>query len=40
MVFKLSYEFMDVAKRSGDVIHKNEETHRMVEASNAFAHFR
>ncbi|CAJ1978179.1 unnamed protein product [Sphenostylis stenocarpa] len=40
MAFKLSSELVDVVKGSGDVIRKKEETHRMVEANRAFAHFR
>lgn len=31
---------MDVAKGSGDALHKKEETHRMAEANITFAHFR
>ncbi len=40
MAFKLSYELMDVARDNGNVIRRKEETHRMVEANRAFAHFR
>jgi len=40
MAFKLSFELVDVAKGNGDAIRKKEETHRMVEANRAFAHFR
>lgn len=40
MAFKLSSEFWDAAKGSGDAIRKKEETHRMAEANRAFAHFR
>jgi small subunit ribosomal protein S7 len=39
MVFKLCSELVDAAKRSGDVIHKKKETHRMTKANRAFAHF-
>ncbi|KAL9400982.1 hypothetical protein Peur_004831 [Populus x canadensis] len=39
MVFKLSSELVDVAKRSGDAIRKKEETHRIAKANRAFAHF-
>lgn len=40
MAFRLSSELVDVAKGSGDAICKKEETHKMVEANRAFAHFR
>ncbi|KAG2323189.1 hypothetical protein Bca52824_016402 [Brassica carinata] len=40
MAFKLSSELVDAAKGSGDAIRKKEETHRMAEANEAFAHFR
>jgi len=40
MAFKLSYELVDAAKGSGDAIRRKEETQRMGEANNAFAHFR
>ncbi|CAN6446936.1 unnamed protein product [Victoria cruziana] len=39
MAFKLSSELFDAARESGDAIHKKKETHRMVEANRAFAHF-
>jgi small subunit ribosomal protein S7 len=39
MVFKLSYELIDADKDNGNVIQRKEETHRMVEANRAFAHF-
>jgi len=37
MAFKLSSELVDASKESGNVIHRNEETHRMAEANRAFA---
>nr|YP_010694962.1 ribosomal protein S7 [Hypecoum zhukanum]YP_010694974.1 ribosomal protein S7 [Hypecoum zhukanum]YP_010894699.1 ribosomal protein S7 [Hypecoum leptocarpum]YP_010894710.1 ribosomal protein S7 [Hypecoum leptocarpum]YP_010963275.1 ribosomal protein S7 [Hypecoum erectum]YP_010963290.1 ribosomal protein S7 [Hypecoum erectum]WCF60177.1 ribosomal protein S7 [Hypecoum zhukanum]WCF60189.1 ribosomal protein S7 [Hypecoum zhukanum]WJW71569.1 ribosomal protein S7 [Hypecoum leptocarpum]WJW71581.1 ribos len=40
MAFKLSSELVDAAKGSGDAIRKKEETHKMAEASRAFAHLR
>ncbi|GFP90963.1 30S ribosomal protein s7 chloroplastic [Phtheirospermum japonicum] len=40
MDFKLSSELVDAAKGSGDAIRKKKETHKMVEANRAFAHFR
>nr|YP_010531484.1 ribosomal protein S7 [Lonicera ligustrina]YP_010531499.1 ribosomal protein S7 [Lonicera ligustrina]WQT73150.1 ribosomal protein S7 [Lonicera ligustrina var. pileata]UXX17743.1 ribosomal protein S7 [Lonicera ligustrina]UXX17758.1 ribosomal protein S7 [Lonicera ligustrina]WDW20589.1 ribosomal protein S7 [Lonicera ligustrina]WDW20605.1 ribosomal protein S7 [Lonicera ligustrina] len=40
MAFKLSSEFMDASKGSGDAIRKKEETRRMAEANRTFAHFR
>ncbi len=40
MVFKLSYELMDVARDNENVIRRKEETHRMVEVNRIFAHFR
>lgn len=39
MVFKLSFELVDAVRRSGDAIHKKEESHRMAEANKVFAHF-
>ncbi|KAH8974315.1 hypothetical protein BDL97_01G095500 [Sphagnum fallax] len=40
MAFKLSYELMDAARDNGNAIRRKDETHRMVEANRAFAHFR
>ncbi|MFQ6627359.1 hypothetical protein Gotur_005074, partial [Gossypium turneri] len=40
MAFKLSFELVDAAKGSDDVIHKKEETYKMAEANRSFAHFR
>jgi small subunit ribosomal protein S7 len=40
MAFKLSYELMDVAKDNGNVIRRNEETHKMSKANKTFTHFR
>jgi small subunit ribosomal protein S7 len=39
MVFKLSYELMDVARNNGTIIRRKEKTHRMAEANRTFAHF-
>ncbi len=39
MAFKLSYELMDVARNNGNAIQRKEETHKLVEANKAFAHF-
>nr|QBC71366.1 ribosomal protein S7 [Anacampseros filamentosa]QBC71367.1 ribosomal protein S7 [Anacampseros filamentosa] len=40
MAFKLSSELVDASKGRGGAIRKKEETHRMAEASRAFAHLR
>ena len=39
MDFKLSFESVDVGKGISDVIHKKEETYRMIEAIRALTHF-
>ena len=40
MASKLANELMDAANETGSAIRKREETHRMAEANNAFAHYR
>jgi len=39
MIFKLSFELVDITRESGDAIHKKKETHKMIETNKAFAHF-
>ena len=39
MVFKLSFELVDVVNGSGDVICKKEEIYRMVEVNRVFVYF-
>ncbi len=38
MAFKLSYELMDDIKDNGNVIGKQEETHKLAETNKVFAH--
>nr|YP_009106443.1 ribosomal protein S7 [Geminella minor]AIT95292.1 ribosomal protein S7 [Geminella minor] len=40
MVSKLSNEFLDASKNSGNAIRKRDEVHRMAEANKAFAKYR
>jgi small subunit ribosomal protein S7 len=40
MVLKLTSEFLDAAKNSGNAIRKRDEIHRMAEANKAFAKYR
>ena len=40
IALKLANELIDAYNNSGDAIRKKQETHKMVEANKAFAHFR
>lgn len=40
MAARLAGELMDAARNEGATIKKREDTHRMAEANQAFAHFR
>ena len=40
MAIRLANELMDAARNEGTTIKKREDTHRMAEANQAFAHFR
>ena len=40
MAARLAGEIMDAARNEGATVKKREETHRMAEANQAFAHFR
>jgi small subunit ribosomal protein S7 len=40
MAQRLALELMDAARNEGATIKKREDTHRMAEANQAFAHFR
>ena len=40
MAARLAGELMDAARNEGSTIKKREDTHRMAEANQAFAHFR
>ena len=40
MATRLANELMDAARNEGSTIKKREDTHRMAEANQAFAHFR
>ena len=40
MATRLANELMDAARNEGATIKKREDTHRMAEANQAFAHFR
>lgn len=40
MATRLANELMDAARNEGTAIKKREDTHRMAEANQAFAHFR
>jgi small subunit ribosomal protein S7 len=40
MAQRLASELMDAARNEGNTVKKREDTHRMAEANQAFAHFR
>lgn len=40
MAVRLAGELMDAARNEGATVKKREDTHRMAEANQAFAHFR
>jgi small subunit ribosomal protein S7 len=40
MAARLAAELMDAARNEGATVKKREDTHRMAEANQAFAHFR
>ena len=40
MAARLAAEIMDTARNEGATVKKREDTHRMAEANQAFAHFR
>ena len=40
MSMKLSNEFIDAAKETGNSIRRKEQTHKMADANKAYAHFR
>jgi small subunit ribosomal protein S7 len=40
MAARLAGELMDAARNEGSTVKKREDTHRMAEANQAFAHFR
>lgn len=40
MAMRLAGELMDTARGEGATVRRREETHRMAEANQAFAHFR
>ena len=40
MSARLAAELMDAARNEGATVKKREDTHRMAEANQAFAHFR
>jgi len=40
MAARLAAELMDTARNEGSTVKKREDTHRMAEANQAFAHFR
>ncbi len=40
MATRLAGEIMDAAKNEGSTVKKREDTHKMAEANQAFAHFR
>jgi small subunit ribosomal protein S7 len=40
MAARLAGELIDAARNEGSTIKKREDTHRMAEANQAFAHFR
>lgn len=40
MAIRLANELLDAARNEGTTIKKREDTHRMAEANQAFAHFR
>jgi small subunit ribosomal protein S7 len=40
MAARLAGELMDAARNEGNTIKKRDDTHKMAEANQAFAHFR
>ena len=40
MAIRLANELLDAARNEGNTIKRREDTHRMAEANQAFAHFR
>jgi len=40
MAARLAGELLDAAKNEGSTVKKREDTHKMAEANQAFAHFR
>jgi len=40
MAARLAGELMDAARNEGNTVKKREDTHKMAEANQAFAHFR
>jgi small subunit ribosomal protein S7 len=40
MAFRLAHELLEASENRGAAVRKREETHRMAEANQAFAHFR
>jgi small subunit ribosomal protein S7 len=40
MAERLANELLDAANNRGNAVKKKEDTHRMAEANNAFAHYR
>jgi small subunit ribosomal protein S7 len=40
MAARLAGELLDAARNEGNTVKKREDTHRMAEANQAFAHFR
>jgi small subunit ribosomal protein S7 len=40
MAHRLAHELMDAAENRGTAVRKREDTHRMAEANQAFAHYR
>jgi small subunit ribosomal protein S7 len=40
MAARLAGELMDTARNEGNTIKKRDDTHKMAEANQAFAHFR
>ena len=40
MAFRIAHELMDAAENRGGAVRKREDTHRMAEANQAFAHYR
>ena len=40
MAERLASELLDAANNRGNAVKKKEDTHRMAEANNAFAHYR
>lgn len=40
MIWRLSSELIDAARKTGSTIRRREETHRMAEANRVFSHYR